>query len=80
MSEEFPDHEGRSPAAWTMVGIMLAGAAVMAVAVVFASHLWFGVGVLVVIVGGVVGKVMSMAGYGAHGGKPGQTQQSSGVR
>lgn len=78
MSADEHDKEGRSPAAWTMVAIMLVGAAVMAVAVAFPSHLWFGVGVLVVVVGGVVGKLMSMAGYGVKG-KPGQTQQTSGV-
>ena len=57
---------GNSVAAWTGVGIVLVGAAVCCIAVV-ATSLWMFVGGLVVIVlGAVVGKVLSGMGYGSQ--------------
>ncbi|MEP6649342.1 MAG: HGxxPAAW family protein [Lapillicoccus sp.] len=60
------EHErhGHSFAAWTAVGIILAGSVVMSLAVVFPSLLWFVIGAIVVVVGGIAGKVLAMAGYG----------------
>src|SRR6478609_4808081 len=43
-SGEEHDSEGHSVAAWTAVGIILVGALVMSLAVVFPSALWFVVG------------------------------------
>ncbi len=64
------DHEenhGHSTAAWTAVGIILVGALVASIAVVL-PNLWVGaVGALIIIAGGITGKVMSMAGLGSDG-------------
>jgi len=62
--ETHEDH-GHSTAAWTGVGVCLIGFAVMAWAVVVASVVLFVVGAVVVVLGAVAGKVLSMAGYGA---------------
>jgi hypothetical protein len=94
--QEHEEHErhGHSTAAWTGVGIILVGAVIMALAVVFASVMWFVVGAIVVVVGVIAGKVMAMAGYGdkastseaAHrsGGRgadlPGRSQTDSGTQ
>ena len=58
------DH-GHSVAAWTSVGIILLGAAIMSVAIVFANVPFAVVGGVVVVLGMVAGKVLAMAGYGA---------------
>jgi Family of unknown function (DUF6704) len=60
------EHEshGHSVAAWSAVTIILVGALVMALAVVFPSVLLFVVGALVAVTGVVVGKLLAMAGYG----------------
>ena len=63
-SGEEHDSEGHSVAAWTAVGIILVGALVMSLAVVFPSALWFVVGAVVIVVGAITGKVLAMAGYG----------------
>ncbi len=59
------DHHGHSTAAWTAVTILIVGSLVMSLAVVFPSVLWFVVGVVILVLGVVAGKVLSMAGYGA---------------
>lgn len=66
IQEEHAEDHGHSLAAWTGVGVVMLGSLVMSLAVVFPSVLFFVVGAVVVVLGGVAGKVMSMAGYGAH--------------
>ena len=64
MEEQHEDH-GHSVAAWTMVGIILVGAIIGCIAVIIPS---VPVGILsavVIVLGAVAGKVLSMAGYGA---------------
>jgi len=73
------ENHGQSVAAWTAVTILLLAALVMSFAVVFASKVWFGVGVVVAVVGVVVGKVLSNAGYGAAPRHPSR-QQPGGQR
>ena len=79
---------GHSTAAWTAVSITLIGAAVLAVAVILASW-WLGiVGSVVMVAGAVVGKVMTMMGFGPHvtldsaadDEGPGQDKAAGGVR
>lgn len=79
---------GHSTAAWTGVTVTLIGAAVLAVAVILAS-LWLGiVGSVVMVAGAVVGKVMTMMGFGpgvtldsaADDEGPGQDKAAGGVR
>ena len=63
---EHEDH-GHSVAAWAAVTIVIVASAIMSFAVVF-PNLWLFVGgAVLAVVGGVVGKVLSMAGYGAAG-------------
>ena len=66
MEEQHEDH-GHSVAAWTAVGIILLGSAVAAVAVILPSLALGIVGAVVIVLGAVAGKVLSMAGYGANG-------------
>lgn len=60
------DNHGQTPAAWTAVTIIVIAFLIGTVAVVIGNWplFWVG-GVGLVIVGAVVGKVMSMAGMGA---------------
>ncbi|GAB3540515.1 hypothetical protein GCM10027403_30440 [Arthrobacter tecti] len=68
---------GNSPAAWTCVFVMLAGAALSSFAYIFASTegnhdagtLLFWIGALVMVVGLVLGVVLKKAGYGVGGHK-----------
>ena len=60
----FSSHHGNTPAAWAGVIIAFVGFCVAAVAVVLAKPVVMWVGIAVVLAGGVVGKVMQMAGYG----------------
>ena len=62
---EIHEDHGHSVAAWTGVGVCLVGFALMAWAVAVASVTLFVIGAVVVVVGAVAGKVLSMAGYGA---------------
>jgi hypothetical protein len=66
------DHEshGHSTASWTAVGIIMLGALVMSIAVVIATVWLFVVGAVIVVLGGVSGKVLSAMGFGASG-RPG---------
>jgi hypothetical protein len=63
-------HHGNSVAAWTAVGVMLVGVLLMCVAVVALTAWLFVVGVVVVALGAVTGKVLSAMGFGVSG-KPG---------
>lgn len=65
MSERPYNSHGNTPAAWTAVTIIMIAFVIGAVAVLTANWalFWIG-GVGGCILGGVVGKGMSMAGYG----------------
>ena len=65
MSAEHEDH-GNTPAAWTLVGIVIVGFTVGGVGVVFADWTVVIVGVVICVVGIVVGKAMQMMGMGAQ--------------
>ena len=58
------DNHGQTPAAWTAVLIMLGGFTVGALAVVLAVPWLFFVGIGVIVLGAVVGKVMRWMGLG----------------
>lgn len=64
MEEQHEDH-GHSVAAWTAVGIILTGSIVAAIAVVIPSVAVGIIGAVIIILGGVAGKVLAMAGYGS---------------
>jgi hypothetical protein len=64
MSAEHDDH-GSTPAAWTAVTIIMLAFLVGAIGVVAAQPWLFWVGVVLVVVGIVAGKVMQMMGMGA---------------
>ncbi|MGF1426213.1 HGxxPAAW family protein [Kitasatospora sp. LaBMicrA B282] len=55
---------GHTPAAWTGSAIIFLGFCVSGAAMIMASVPLFWVGVAVIVIGGVVGKAMSMAGMG----------------
>jgi hypothetical protein len=65
MSSPHDDH-GSTPAAWTAVTIIMVAFVVGAVGVVMAQAWVFALGVALILVGIVVGKVMQMMGMGAH--------------
>lgn len=55
---------GHTPAAWTGVTIAFVGFTVSGVAMIIPAVWLFWVGLVIVLVGGVVGKAMTMAGMG----------------
>ncbi|QMU68599.1 HGxxPAAW family protein [Streptacidiphilus sp. P02-A3a] len=55
---------GHTTAAWTGVGVSFIGFILAAVAMVMPSPVLVGVGLVIAALGAVVGKVMSMAGFG----------------
>ncbi|MER7848518.1 HGxxPAAW family protein [Kitasatospora sp. NPDC096077] len=57
---------GHNPAAWTGVVISFVGFGVAGVAMILPSPLLVWAGLAIVLVGGIVGKAMSMAGMGAQ--------------
>lgn len=57
------DH-GSTPAAWTAVVIITVAFTLGTLAVVFANWLLFWVAAAMVVLGAIVGKVMSMMGFG----------------
>ena len=61
---------GNSVAAWTAVGLIMVGFLVMAVAVGVTTLWLFIVGVVIVVIGAIAGKVLAMMGFGISG-KPG---------
>lgn len=63
MSEGGSAH-GSTPAAWTLVVLVTLGTLVSTVALVFGDWLYFWVGVGIVVLGAIVGKVMQAAGLG----------------
>ena len=64
MNEHDDDH-GHSVAAWTAVTIIIVASAIMSAAVLWLNPWLFIGGAVLAVVGGVAGKVLSMAGYGA---------------
>ena len=65
MEEEHENH-GHSVATWTLVGIVLVGSLVGCIAVLVRSGLLGIAAAVLIVVGAVAGKVLSMAGYGAE--------------
>ncbi len=63
MSDQQTDH-GSTPAAWTTVAIVILAFFVSTLALVLANWPMFWVGVGMVVLGPVVGKVMAMMGLG----------------
>jgi hypothetical protein len=63
MTEQHEDH-GSTPAAWTTVVIIVLAFVVSTLALVLGNWPLFWVGVAMVFLGGVVGKVMAMMGLG----------------
>jgi hypothetical protein len=62
-----PEHEshGHTPAAWTCVTVIFLGSCVSGAAVIAALPWLFFVGLGVIVIGVIVGKVMQMMGLGA---------------
>jgi hypothetical protein len=60
MSTEPHEDHGHSPAAWTLVVMVMVGSLVASIAVVAASETGFFIGIGIVVLGCVVGKVMQM--------------------
>lgn len=58
------DSHGGTVAAWTAVAIIIGGTIISSVALPLRSPLLFFVGVGVIVLGAIVGKVMSMMGLG----------------
>ena len=58
------DNHGQTPAAWTAVTIMMVGFIVGSIAVVQLNWVLLVVGVVIIVAGAVVGKVMQMMGMG----------------
>jgi hypothetical protein len=56
---------GNTPAAWTAVSIMFVGFLISGIALPLELEWLFFVGLAVVVLGAVVGKVMSMMGMGS---------------
>ncbi len=63
MSDQHEDH-GSTPAAWTAVVIIILAFVVGTLAIILANWPLFWVGVGLVVLGAVVGKVMAMMGLG----------------
>jgi hypothetical protein len=59
-------HHGNTPAAWTGVVIILAGFVVGGIGMVIDNWTVFWVGVALVPIGGIVGKVMQKMGLGTE--------------
>lgn len=55
---------GNSVAAWTAVGVILLGALISALALPFALVWLFWVGLVVIVIGAVLGKVLTAMGFG----------------
>ena len=58
------NHHGNTPAAWTAVVIMMVAFLIGTIGVVIAKPVVFWIGVALIAVGAIVGKVMAMMGLG----------------
>lgn len=65
MGQDVHDNHGQTPAAWTAVTIIIFAFFLGTFAVIIAQPWLFWVSVGLIVVGVVVGQVMSMMGYGA---------------
>ena len=63
------DHEGKSPAAWTAVFIMLVAFAIGTYAFWLAEPWIVVVAAVFLVIGPIVGWIMARAGYGVNGPK-----------
>ena len=59
-------HHGNTPAAWTGVMIILAGFVIGGIGMIIDQWVMFWVGVALVPIGGIVGKIMQKLGLGAE--------------
>jgi hypothetical protein len=59
-----PRNHGHTTAAWVLVVVVLIGAVVSAVAVMVAQPVLFWVGLGIVLVGVILGRVLKMLGFG----------------
>ena len=59
-------HHGNTPAAWTGVTIILVGFAVGGLGLVLGNWLMFWIGVALVPVAVIIGKIMQLKGLGAE--------------
>lgn len=64
MSEHPEGGHGNTVAAWTMVAIVIVGSIISGAAFALNSPLTFWLGLVVVALGAVVGKVLQVLGYG----------------
>ena len=70
-------HHGNSPAAWTLVVLVMVGALVISIGISVPSIVLDVIGGVIVVIGLVAGKVMSLAGYGSV--KPADPEVPHGV-
>lgn len=63
-SHEEHDNHGQTPAAWTAVTIVMIAFVVGTLGIVLGQWVMFWIGAGMVVLGGIVGKVMAMAGLG----------------
>lgn len=70
-------HHGNSVAAWTLVILVMLGALLGSIGVSIPSIAFVVVGAVVVVIGLVAGKVLSLAGYGSV--KPADPEVPHGV-
>lgn len=63
MSEAHDDH-GSTPAAWTVVVFTVVAFIVGTLGVMMANWMVFWVGVAILVIGAIVGKIMAKAGLG----------------
>lgn len=69
--EEFHDHHGQSTAAWSAVGILIVAAALICLSFPLAGArtALLSIGLILVVVGLVTGKVLAANGYGVTKGE-----------
>jgi hypothetical protein len=70
-------HHGNSVAAWSMVLIVGIGSLLASIGVAVPSMTFVVIGAVVIVIGLIVGKVMSLAGYGSV--KPADPETPHGV-
>lgn len=74
MSEEYDNH-GQTPAAWTASIVVMIAFFVGTLGLVLGQWIMFWIGAGLVILGGVLGLVMSMAGLGKRRNDPSPSAQ-----
>ncbi|WP_182113770.1 MULTISPECIES: HGxxPAAW family protein [unclassified Actinotalea] len=66
-----PRNHGHTTAAWVTVILVLAGAVVSSIAMIMAESWLFWAGLVVILLGLVLGRVLKMLGFGQPGQKAG---------